>query len=172
MTPFYVDIDADSMCFIIHSDTVDIDTKLFPRMQFLENIPSSLKIEGGIYDILENLQTVDALDMPMHADGIPTYEFVISPFPNMQVSSTDSDTIALNWGNEVINKLLSYRLDDLSSFYWKVAPTSTENIPQEELQRIEQWNGYVNTLEGGEVAGQDPCGVKDLSVSTMDVSVG
>ena len=158
------------MCFIIRSETVDIDTKLFPRMQFLENIPSALKVEEEIYNLLDHLRTSDTLQSALQGNDISTYEFLISRFPTKQAAPTNRSD-ATDWGTLILHKLQSYALDDLLGFYWRVGTTTTpEDVSEEEKQRVEQWAAYANTLSE-QPPDTDPCGLNALSITTFDVSI-
>jgi hypothetical protein len=169
LTPFYINEDDDTMCFIIRSENGIVDTKMFPTMQFLEQIPSSLKIEDIIYSVLDHFNTTNSPLLPINEDGLSVNELVISLFPNQLLSPSESTSFAAVLSNQILEKLSTYKLDEFTDFYWQVVPAEVDSVPPEELQRIEQWGSYATTLNI-ETPALDPCGFGTLAVMVVDVS--
>lgn len=169
LTPFYINEDDDTMCFIIRSENGVVDTKMFPMMQFLEQIPSSLKIENIIYSILDNFNSTNSPLVPVNEDGLSINELVVSLFPNKMLSPSESTSFAAVLTNQILEKLATYKLDEFTDFYWQVAAADTDSVPPEELHRIDQWGVYAQTLSI-ETPTLDPCGFGSLVAIIVDVS--
>ena len=159
------------MCFIIRSEEDKIDTKMFPTMLFLESIPSALKIEETVYDVLDYFNATSNFKFPIGDNGgTSLYEVVVSLFPNNQLSPLQSASFAATLANQILGKLNTYKLDDLKEFYWQVTPADVDTTPIEELRRIDQWDVYVQKLDEESTARDDPCGFQTLPVTVVDVS--
>lgn len=149
ITPFFVSIENDTMCFMLAPGTPPI-----PALQFQVHYPAALKVDSSILGIVAQLSDgVSSMTIPSRlqsmvhnlrneisdesAAGLNMYVSV----HNSSASWNDenSQRLAIASVSSMMQRLMEYKTDALSNFYF-VDPKDTSVLSVEEKDRVALWN--------------------------------
>lgn len=191
MSPLFVSIEEDLLCFIIRCGrTCDMNAEIRSKLSFIVSIPAQMKLEPNVVEMIDVLtddptETISTFfaqkslereeEYPEMEDESIAIDLSISYFSNSTTIYPPADVPSVDDNDSrsavSISNLQSYKTSSLSNFYWTESGTSKEGFNLKVSRHVDLWGQFQDDLGAQSTHGterSDPCGFDNMDVFSVD----
>jgi hypothetical protein len=190
ISPLFVSADKDCLCFILRcSSQYELAPEIISKLSFIVSIPSQLKFEPSILEIINTLHQdlaqsasiIDDIDLTISYYSSATTIYALSASDsyingndNFSVDPDDHDSCS----SACLSHLRAYSTASLSSFYWEESFINRKTIDNSVSTNVNRWKKFKNLLKQvqsdsttTQKRNSDPCHFDKLESFSIDGDV-